>query len=1090
MRLIKKIAAVIAFSLVFALIVPELTGFTAITESEAATAAIRDSHVVLKVGESKKISVKKGGKGFTWVSSNNSVAKVTKKKGKDSTATITAKGEGVAVITATKGKKAYQCFVVVMNNVSVKPSGDDASASKSFRNISVSGITGKATIAREKKSLSAKKNMKLKNRDYGTVAQGGLLQLGFDDGINAYFEEKTEFAVSKGWLNRIKTVLTKGEMILKVQRKLTDDDLISIMTPNTELEVGEAVVAVSSTLLEDGRIKSVNYVFEGTARLTLVGAAVITLRAGEGWQYITDSKGEVLEYGGTDASGFLFKGIDTQELIGFNGKTGQNGNTDENENDPGQNTPLPDSTQTYGNFNVNFNALLQWEVVSNIDRSSYRKEKDGSVTFEAAGPDGNPVRFWGYDVELKEGAIVFHENGRIVSLDSIGRIFSVAPGISDPGPDDNWFTFFTAYNVDLDPHPKSIDRFVYGPIFARRAKHYSSKSLNYEMVSLQANFFGIGVGDPTVPVGASTLLSDVCVDSIVVTYEEDSELTKIDRLVFIPTFYGTYIEGEEYDPSREVYDSAKGKYTFYMMGVPDVKYSCCPITDDEVTNLFRAAPQTYNVSDSGLWELVGFKDASGRETDRYKATVTKGCTVTVKVGALTYDVPLPVLSTFRNARTMHDLVSCAFPEAEGELKALVIPIAWKDQPQNATDEQLDMFRSELGRVIDKNGTVNDYSGKKENGYSLSAYYDEASYGKLHISSFITDWYDCGYNFSVYRGSSVSQSFFGEVLDWLYKKYPDMDFSSFDRDNNGYFDSVIFLNAGEDSDLSFIIDSFEGAVMYRSTYGPEYAGSVEKPRINCAVNLNSRHFENNALLHEFAHMLGLIDYYDVTYSGISALGGYDMQDSNVGDWNAYSKYAVGWIDPVVVKNLAPGEHIDIEIGAMSKTGDAIVISPAGTDFDGPFNEYILVDLFTDCGVNKYDAAGFNLTDTVGVRIYHVDATMERRDYVNPDYPDTQAVPIGTIHFANAYNERGKFNIELIQAGKVNTFTDIYAFGERRTRFTAEDLFMAGDTFSLKDYSQFFYNGVLDFSKDFGYSISVVSITGKGESAKAVIRITGE
>ncbi len=44
--------------------------------------------------------------------------------------------------------------------------------------------------------------------------------------------------------------------------------------------------------------------------------------------------------------------------------------------------------------------------------------------------------------------------------------------------------------------------------------------------------------------------------------------------------------------------------------------------------------------------------------------------------------------------------------------------------------------------------------------------------------------------------------------------------------------------------------------------------------------------------------------------------------------------------------------------------------------------------------------------------------------------------------------------------------------------------------MDKYFDFFYEGVFDDGKDFGYKIEVVSITGSGDNAEAVIKITRE
>ena len=174
--------------------------------------------------------------------------------------------------------------------------------------------------------------------------------------------------------------------------------------------------------------------------------------------------------------------------------------------------------------------------------------------------------------------------------------------------------------------------------------------------------------------------------------------------------------------------------------------------------------------------------------------------------------------------------------------------------------------------------------------------------------------------------------------------------------------------------------------------------------------------------------------------------------------------------------------------MPLTGDAIVIPAAGAQQDGtPFNEYILIDLFTDEGLHQYDAARCELEGAKGVRIYHVNSNMERRELTYDLAGDT-VFPIGTIHVANDYKEpdRGQYLIELIQQGGNNTFTDLENL---RTNLTGKDLFKAGDQFSAEKYDEFFYDGKMDDGMEFGYTVKVVSIeTNEAGETTAVISVT--
>ena len=175
-------------------------------------------------------------------------------------------------------------------------------------------------------------------------------------------------------------------------------------------------------------------------------------------------------------------------------------------------------------------------------------------------------------------------------------------------------------------------------------------------------------------------------------------------------------------------------------------------------------------------------------------------------------------------------------------------------------------------------------------------------------------------------------------------------------------------------------------------------------------------------------------------------------------------------------------MEFTIGAQSDTGDAIVIPAAGAEFDGPFGEYMMVDLFTDSGVNEYDAQMYGLTDTTGVRIYHVNAAMEHR-VLKDDYGTEY--PIGTVHYTNAYTPDGMYHIELLQKGGDNTFTDP---DNLRTQLGPQDLFYAGDSFDAANYGEFLTDGRMDSGDEFGYIIKVTDITETDGKPVATVRVT--
>ena len=733
--------------------------------------------------------------------------------------------------------------------------------------------------------------------------------------------------------------------------------------------------------------------------------------------------------------------------------------------------------------------LSQWEFVQTLDASSCQKTDDGHVYFEGKGPSGETVRFYGFDMELTDKGILMHKNGWLTSMDSIGRVSTVDLKVDEGNPDD-WISVFAGFSFDCGMHPSDIDDMCFSNGCNNTLSFYQDEHMPISVLyEYESYFWGTGTQAPHYRVGDYTFTQDVMINSMNVYYKPTDECKPFRKLLLPDSTYGAYIEGEKYDSSREVFDPYNNRMTFALYAFSDLdndKY-------EQSEAHMKAIPESSGILlEPGDYTIGDVKDANGKVLDKENDILPVGSTLTINVGGRDYDVDLHVLTKYNGAKTMHDLVPNAYPSGVGQRNALVIPIAWPDQPESSTQEVYDRFKSELGRVAElgvETAPV-DYSDNTPDGrYSLTGYFDTVSYGKFHLDNYMTEWYNYPAGFAEMHGSLFNETAIEEMEDWLFSTYPDVDWTQFDLDANGYIDTVIMLNAGvTDGSEGYITQSFEGAIQYRHTYGDEYAGTPDRPSIiNNIVTVNAEQLCDNALLHEFSHSFGLIDYYDVSYSGVDAVGGYDMQSSSVGDWNPYSKYAVGWIEPTVVSGLNPGESVDIEIGAFADTGDAIVIPYAGEDVEPPFSEYIMVDLLTDTGVNPSFTGKAGLSGVCGVRMYHVDAVMERRDYVDYSFPDMNPCPIGTVHYANNYKTTGKYNLEIIQAGAVNTFTNR---DNLRTNLQKNDLFKVGDKFTMSRYSQFFDNGLMDYGDDFGYSISVVSINGSGSDAKAVIRVTRE
>ena len=251
--------------------------------------------------------------------------------------------------------------------------------------------------------------------------------------------------------------------------------------------------------------------------------------------------------------------------------------------------------------------------------------------------------------------------------------------------------------------------------------------------------------------------------------------------------------------------------------------------------------------------------------------------------------------------------------------------------------------------------------------------------------------------------------------------------------------------------------------------------------NEVENYNVENSTALTLIHEFAHNFGIVDYYSSDTNDV--LGGYDMQTSNVGDWNAFSKFAVGWIEPTIINkdDFTNSNTVSYTLEEFVENGDVLLIPSKNIDYNGsPFDEYIMVELFTPKKLHEFDSVSYGLNDTIGIRIYHVNATMRLVENYYYDYGEH-------AYYSAKSNDYGAQIIELIQKGKVNEFQDD---DYSNNRLSSEDFFYVGDSFDVSEYDEFFYKGLMDDGNEFGYVINIKSIylDETSNTYKAEIEIT--
>ena len=406
----------------------------------------------------------------------------------------------------------------------------------------------------------------------------------------------------------------------------------------------------------------------------------------------------------------------------------------------------------------------------------------------------------------------------------------------------------------------------------------------------------------------------------------------------------------------------------------------------------------------------------------------------------------------------------------GDVKMLVIPITFVGEARDVSEIKYQDWTE--AKIHEVEGY---YFGEED---SLASYYTTASLGQLNVTGKVTAIYEN----STIKTSRILNSYnalfsmIRDAVNWVHENDNTINWSEYDLNQDGCIDSVHLITN--------YVSTEWGETLWPHKYNTNYHGTVEWPMAN-VYSISSTGFMNNAItgIHEQGHIFGLDDYYDYTSQGdgtsdgIDYVGQFDMQSSNVFDWNSYSKLSMGWVKPYVINGEA--EETTITIKAASLNGDCILVPADYSKWNGSaFDEYILIELFAPYGNNEKDWYRFrgSLGSNPGLRVYHVDGRMFGSNDYSPyggkiTVEDVKAQQINSVEEIEnwEYVKKGANNcsnwydygngieqladvpqLNIIQKGGDFTF----ARENGRHTLHAGDLFKKGDTFTWRKYSHFF------------------------------------
>lgn len=271
------------------------------------------------------------------------------------------------------------------------------------------------------------------------------------------------------------------------------------------------------------------------------------------------------------------------------------------------------------------------------------------------------------------------------------------------------------------------------------------------------------------------------------------------------------------------------------------------------------------------------------------------------------------------------------------------------------------YQDTRGRTVTFTGSVRDY-------------FNDSSNGKFHPQFDIIGPVTVDYSQYDPKGTDYAWDILASAI---LEADPLVDFSQYDRDNDGYVDLVYFIVAGNganysgnNSDLFWPHRSgFYGYVSADGVRLGDYASSVELQgytQYPSTVSLDGI----GTICHEFSHVLGLPDFYDTDYESgggesahpsewsLMAGGSYLNNSKTPCSYSLYEKYSVGFIgDEDVQKIDATGSY----------TLQSISSSHKGLRLDTPQNkEYFMLE-------NRQNTKWDEYLPGHGMLVFRVDET---------------------------------------------------------------------------------------------------------------------
>ena len=303
-----------------------------------------------------------------------------------------------------------------------------------------------------------------------------------------------------------------------------------------------------------------------------------------------------------------------------------------------------------------------------------------------------------------------------------------------------------------------------------------------------------------------------------------------------------------------------------------------------------------------------------------------------------------------------DLLAPSLP-ARGESKILLFAVDFPDCARSADDSAAEIRAVAFGP---QNPDSPLYPME-----SISAYYERASYGRLHLTG---DIYEYTAKYGIDRYVNDYELLLDEIMAALDSE---IDYRMYDANGDALIDTVLVVLPGSADETAWWPCS--GAYIGRAEFDGMQVGNI---CIGSRSPSDSAGF-NSTWIHELGHAMGLPDYYRYANfqgdaQGMGGDAGWEMMDDAFADMSAFSKLMCGWIAADEVQIYTGGTQT-FTLRTAQDVPDCILI-PRG-ELDGFLSEYFLIELNTADMNNLYtfyENVGYPIFEAGGVRILHCNA----------------------------------------------------------------------------------------------------------------------